>query len=286
MSKPSSGKRLIKRSLAIAGALIIILLALQIWYVQNARAVFKQYIAKQSHGKIGIELSQLDLNLWSNRLQIHEAELVSTDSVNEPITYHVSFSRVSVRVGSIWGLLFQKKLLLDSLKLYNPVIQVIQWRKDTARVLLKDELSIPQEMGKVYNSLFNALEEFAVRRIIIDNAAISLINKMKPGSTPVTVSNIFFDLARTPVRKGNKTSYLNKEQKIELRSSHQNITLPGGRHHISFKSFRLRLLRESIELDSCTVTAMPTDSLKSNYRVFFKSLHLRVLTLLHCQVKM
>lgn len=106
--KPKPVNRIIKRSLAVAGVLTIILLAVQLWFVQNARTVFKQYIAEQSQGKIEIELKQLDLNLWSNRLQVHEAELVSTDTLNEPITYHVSFSSVSVRVGSIWGLLFHK----------------------------------------------------------------------------------------------------------------------------------------------------------------------------------
>jgi hypothetical protein len=44
----------------------------------------------------------------------------------------------------------------------------MQWRKDTAQVVVKDELSLPQEMGKLYNSLIQALDEFGVRRIVID----------------------------------------------------------------------------------------------------------------------
>ncbi len=272
ITKPKTRYRFLKRSLAVAGALIIILFAMQLWFIHNAGIVLKQYISEQSKGKIKLELAQLHINLFTKRLQIQEADLLSTDSLNEPITYHVTFSKLSLKVGSLRELLFHKKLLLDSLKLYDPVIQVMQWRKDTAQVVVKDELSIPQEMGKVYNSLLDALNEFAIRRIIIDNAAISLINKMKPGSETVTVSNIFFDLARTPVRKGNKYIYLKKEQTIELRTAQQNISLPGGRHRLSFKSFNLRLFRQTIELDSCTVTAIATDSLKSSYKVFFKKL--------------
>src|SRR4028119_259700 len=135
-SKLTSGnRRLLKRSLLTAGVLVLIAVALQVWFIQNARAVFKNYIHEQSRGKIKIELSQLDLNLLSNRLQIDQAELASTDSTNEPITYHVAFSRVSVKVGSIWKLLFDKKLLLDSLKLYDPVIRITLWRKDTSQVI-------------------------------------------------------------------------------------------------------------------------------------------------------
>jgi hypothetical protein len=271
--KLRSRNRSVKGFIATAGALIIIILALQLWYVHTAHSVLKEYISEQSHGKIRLELSQLDLNLLSKRLQIKEADLVSTDSLNEPISYHVTFKQLSLKVGSVWKLLFQKKLLLDSIKLNDPVIQVIQWRKDTAQVAIKDELSIPQEMGKFYNSLLSALDEFSVGRVIIDNAKISLINKMKPGSEPVTVSNIFFDLRRSATRKGNKYIYLKNKQAVELKTSYQNIAL-GGRHSLSFKSFHLQLFRERIDLDSCTVTAISTDRSKSSYKIFFKKLSL------------
>ena len=204
---PAKKRRFLKTLLAVPAILVVIVFVLHIWFVQNARSILKQYIWEQSQGKIKLELSQLNLNLWTKALQIHEADLLSTDSLNEPITYHVTFTKLSLKVGSVWSLLFKKKLLLDSLKLYNPVIQVMQWRKDTAQVVVKDELSIPQEMGKVYNSLLNALNEFGVRRIVIDNASISLLNKMKPGSETVTVSNIFFNLVRTPVLSGKKITY-------------------------------------------------------------------------------
>jgi hypothetical protein len=203
VKKPGLLNRFMKRLLIVVGSLILLVVGVHLWFVHNARTVLKQYISEQSGGKIKLELAELNLNLLSKRLQIHKADLISTDSVSESITYCVTFNKLSLKVGSVWGLLFRKKLLLDSLKIYDPVIHVCQWRKDTSRAGLKDELSLPQEMGKFYNSLIDALEEFAVRRIIIDNAKISLTNKMKPGSEPVTVTKIFFDLARTPYTKEN-----------------------------------------------------------------------------------
>ena len=270
-SKP---RRLLKRLLIAVALLVVLFVGLKIWFVHNARSVLKDYITEQSKGKIRLELSGLHLSLLEKSLQINEADLLSTDSLHEPITYHVTFSSLSLKVGSVWALLFQKKLLLDSLKLNDPVIQVIQWRKDTSQSIVKDELSIPQEMGKVYNSIQNALSEFSVRRIVLDNASISLINKIKPGSETVTVSNIFFNLVRTPVQKGKNIIYNSKDQTIELKTTHQNIRMPGGRHRLSFKSFNLKLYRQSVELDSCTITAISTDSSKSNYQIFFKKLFL------------
>ncbi|MGZ5255216.1 MAG: hypothetical protein ACXWCT_12470, partial [Flavitalea sp.] len=63
-------------------------------------------------------------------------------------------------------------------------------------------------------------------------------------------------------------------QTVDLRTSYQNIALPDGRHHLSFKSLQLQLFRQRIILDSFTVTAKATDSLKSNYKIFFKKLSL------------
>ena len=199
---------------------------------------------------------------------------MSTDSLNQPITYHVSFKKLTLRVASVWALLFKNQLLLDSIKLHDPVIEVMQWRKDTSQSRIKDELSIPQEMGKVYRSMYDALDEFGIRRIMINNAKITLINKMKPGSEPVTVSRIFFDLARFNPGKRNRDAFIKDEQTLELKASNQDIAMPGGRHRLSFKSFKLQLLRQRIELDSCTVTAMATDTSKSSYRIFFKKLFL------------
>ncbi len=149
--KPKLRNRFLKGFLTVAGIPVIMILALHLWFVHNARSVLKQYIAEQSGGKIKLELSQLDLNLLSKRLQIKEADLLSTDSLNEPITYHVTFNKLSLKVGSVWKLLFQKKLLLDSIKLYDPVIEVMHCWRDTAQQVVNDKLSFTQEKGNFYH---------------------------------------------------------------------------------------------------------------------------------------
>jgi hypothetical protein len=272
-SKPIHRTRSVRIVFISAIVITISSISLHLWFKYNARKVLKRYISEQSHGKIRLELSELDLNLFLNRLQIREADLVSTDSTHEAITYHVTFRKLTLRVASVWDVLFKNKLVLDSIKLHDPLIDVMQWRKDTAETLVKDELSLPQEMGKVYRSMQDALNEFGIKRIIINNAHIRLINKMKPAAEPVTVSGIFFDLAR-PDPKTKTPEEFNKEQTIELKTTNQNIAMPGGRHRIAFRSFKLQLLRQRIELDSCTITAMATDTSASNYRIFFTKLFL------------
>lgn len=270
-SKPIYRTRLAKILFISAIVITLTSVSLHIWFKYNARKVLKRYITEQSHGKIKLELSEFDLNLFLNRLEIGEADLVSTDTTNEAISYHVTFRKLTLRVASVWDLLFKNKLVVDSIKLQDPAFDVMQWRKDTARA--KDELSIPQEMGKVYHSMQNALNEFGIKRIIINNARIRLINKMKAGSEPVTVSGIYFDLRR-PDPKTKTPAEIIKEQNIELRTSNQNIALPGGRYRIAFRTFRLQLLPQRLVFDSCTISATATDTTASHYSIFFKKLFL------------
>ena len=62
------------------------------------------------------------------------------------------------------------------------------------------------------------------------------------------------------------------QQSVSLRTFDQKIKLPSGRHILSFKNFNLELFGRRMELDSCTVTALPTGITKSSYTLFFKKL--------------
>jgi hypothetical protein len=114
-----------------------------------------------------------------------------------------------------------------------------------------------------------------IRRIIINNAKLSLLNKMKDGVAPVTISNINFSLLRTATDVEKRDEFVENEQSVELETTDQNISLPGGRHRLSFKNFKLELFSKRIQLDSCTLTAIATDSSKSSYTIFFEKLLLK-----------
>ena len=265
-------RRFFKILLIVIGIHAIVFLGLHIWFVNNARGVLRQIVTEKSNGKLKLKLSKLSFDFFSNRLQVREADLESTDTISQPASYHVKFRKLTLRIHSFWPLILQKKLLLDSIKLHDPVIDVLLWRKDTASKLVKDDLSVPQEMGKLYNSMLDVLDGFGIRRILINNARLSLINKMKPGSKPVIISNVYLEVVRTANGTDKRDDFVAHEQSVDLRTTNQNIDLPGGRHRLSFKTFTLELFRKYIKLDSCTITAIPTDSSKSSYQIFFSKL--------------
>ena len=272
MAMRSVFRRFFRILLVVIGIHAIVILGLHIWFVNNARGVLKQIVTEKSGGKLKLKLNKLSFDFFSDKLQIREADLESTDTVSAPATYHVKFRKLTLKIHSFWPLVLQKRLLLDSIKLHDPVIDVVLWRKDTTSRFGKDDLSIPQEMGKLYNSMLDVLDGFGIRLIVINNATLSLLNKMKPGSQPVTISNVYLEVLRTTNRSFKREDFAHDEQSVDLRTANQNIALPGGRHQLSFKTFRLHLFRRHIELDSCFITAKPTENFKSSYKIFFSKL--------------
>ena len=271
--KTSKGHRKVNRTfLVIVGIIGVIFLGLHIWFVNNARSVLKQIVHNKSNGNLRLELSQLTFNFLSNDIKVRQAEISSTDTLASTSTYHVTFHKLTLRVRSFWPLLLKKQLLLDTIKLENPSIQVTQWRKDTSAVFARGDLSVPQEMGKLYNSMLDVLETFGIRRIFISNARLRLINKTRPENEPVAISNIYLNLIRTAGNGARRDSFINNEQTVDLVTTNQDIAMPGGRHRLTFKSFGLHLFQKRLELDSCTITAIATDSTRSSYKIFFKKL--------------
>src|SRR4051812_13695129 len=270
--KSSRKKRFLKLVAIVTTVALACVLGLHIWFVNNARGVLKRIVASQSHGKLKLELSQLRFDFFSNKLQIREADLVSTDTTHDATTYHLKFRKLTLHVNSFWALLVSRKILLDSIKLHDPLIEVTQWRNDTSSKNKGQDLSKSQEMGKLHKSILDGLEALGVRRIIINNATVRLVNKIKAGAEPITISNIYLDLVRNPKTEEAKQEGL--DESVDLVTTNQDIALPSGQHRLAFRSFKLRLFQQRIELDSCTVTKISTDSSKSSYKIFFRKLSL------------
>jgi hypothetical protein len=265
-------RRFFRSAIITFGIAALIILGLHLWFVHNAKRMIIDIVAKESKGKLKMELSEFSFDFFSDKIQVKKASLVSTDTATAAVTYAVTFKKLTLKSTSFFSALFGKKISFDSIKLHEPDIVITQWRKDTVTRRTGDDLSISQEMGRLYNSMLDGIDAFEIRRLWIRDAKISLVNKMKPEELPVTVSNINFNLFRTANAARKRDEYLPNEQTVDLDVTNQEISLPGGRHKIAFKTFSLQLFRKRMQLDSCTITAIAKDSTKSSYQVYFKQL--------------
>ncbi len=246
----------------------------------------------QSNGKLNLQVEKFKFNWFSKKMELQNAVFFSTDTATASTGYRFRIDRLRIEVKAILPVLFEKKFLIDSIHVVNPDITVTRLRSNRDTLAANDTtsgLSIPQEMGRIYNSIQDALKVLSVNRFQIDNGRFSLINKIRPYDEPIVISNLNFHLENLKV----DTSKSPGEQKIlfsdnvALHTTNQDIVFPDGRHRLSFSNFRINILKRLVEFDSCTILATKGDSSKSSFRIFFDKLMLTNIdfdTLYHSEV--
>ena len=99
-------------------------------------------------------------------MELRNPVFYSTDTAAST-SYQFRIKKMDIRVKAIIPLLFEKKILIDSLHLENPDITVTKLRavtKDTTDTA-DTSVSLPQEMGRIYNSIQDALSVLDVNQL-------------------------------------------------------------------------------------------------------------------------
>ena len=73
-------RRFFRILLIVIGVHAAVILGLHIWFVNNARGVLREIVSQKSGGKLKLRLSRLSFDFFSNKLQVREAHLESTDT--------------------------------------------------------------------------------------------------------------------------------------------------------------------------------------------------------------
>lgn len=272
-----SKRKFLKVSAYILGSLIVLLVGFHFWFINHAERLIEQLVESRSNGKLKLHVQKFKFNWLSKDMQLRNAVFYSTDTNTAARAYRLSIEKIDISVKEIYPLIFEKKILIDSLRLINTDITVTRLRSVKDADTSKDKsTSISLEMGKVYTSIQDALQVLQVNRFQIDNGKFTLINKIRPDEIPVTISHIYFHLDNLQVDSSNTTT----KQKIlfsdnvSLHTYNQDILFPDGRHRLSFSNFHINIVKKIVEFDSCTIAAIRNDSSKSSFSVFFDKLQM------------
>ena len=270
-------KKLLKGIAIFLGILIVLLVGFHFWFKAHAKQILQDMVESKSNGKVKLKIQKLHFNYFSRRIELDKAVFYNTDTVTGVSAYRFSVDKMQLQVKAFLPLVFKKQILIDSLTLQNPIIEVTRLRiVNKPGNKIKKDVSIPEEMGKVYSSIQDALQVLHVKRFQIDNGTFRLINKIDPSQLPLTVSNIHFHIDNLQV-DGKKLTGNEKimfSENVVLRSNNQHIIFPDGRHSLSFSRFRINLKKKLVEFDSCTIAATKGDSASASFKVFFDALML------------
>jgi hypothetical protein len=255
------------------GILAVLALGFHLWFRAHAIEIIEDLVESRSKGKISLKIEKLRFGYFSNKIEIEKAVFVNTDSGSTSTSYRFSIDKIRMKGKGLIPLLFSKELFIDTLSLTNPVIEVNRLREVDKAGKRKD-ISIPEEMGKIYSSIQDAIEVLQVKKFKFENATFILANKTEPNQKPVRISNLHLDIDNLKV--DSSRSRVNEKMffsdNIVLRTHNQDITFPDGRHKLSFSRFRINLKNKLVEFDSCTIAATRTDSTASSFTIFFDAL--------------
>jgi hypothetical protein len=269
------GKKIFRISIYSLGILIVLVAAFHFWFITHAKDILENLVKSKSHGRLQLKVEKFKFGYFSSKMEVDNAVFYNTDTLDAATSYRFSVTKIKFTVNSLLPIIFKKQVVIDSILLIDPDIRVIRLKasvKNDQRPI--KDFSLPEEMGKVYNSIQDGLEILNVKRFEIDNARFTLINKIHPDQQPIIITRLFFHINNIKIDSSEspgKEKILFGENTV-LRTRNQDILFPDGRHRLSFSRFRINLRKRLVEFDSCTIAATKTDSANTSFRVFFDSL--------------
>lgn len=248
-------------------ALVCIGVLFNIWFVQNTSAIIESLVSANSKGHIELQLDKSSFQYFKKKIILRGATFYATDTSGAKTTYQFTVPRLDLKMRSFWSFILYRELLLDSITLKAPVVTVTRLTKAPKQATAS--LSVPEEIGRIYNSILDALQVLQVKRFQIDDGRFNLVNKIDPQQPVTTITNIHFHLSNLNINSDSTAAqkFLYSDN-VVLRVNDQDIALPDGIHRISFKNLLINVGRKQVQLDSCWVRA-ETKSDRNAFRIFF-----------------
>jgi hypothetical protein len=179
-------------------------MAFHFWFKYHARQMLEDLVESKSNGKLKMKVGKFKFGYFNKKMELDNVVFYNTDTVNENTAYRFTVDKIKMKARGILTILFDNRFLIDSLTLYQPDIIVTRLKiadKDDEKN--KKEVSIPEEMGKVYNSIQDALTVLKVTKFRIDGGRFTLINKVQDNQQPLKISNINFQIDNFLVDTGS-----------------------------------------------------------------------------------
>jgi hypothetical protein len=261
--------KILKRILAVFLAIIGLLLIAYLLFIYNAEILIKEFVSMNSKGKLQLEIKKVSFSPRALRLTLEKPHFMSTDSLNQSSTFDVSVDKIFLELAAIKPLIFHKKLFIDSVILMRPVITITKWKEAKS-----EKFSLPEQMGKTYQSLNATLDKLSINYCLIDSGAFTLIDKVHPGSKPVSITDYYFSIDNLNKKSeiNNQSSRFMYADRIRFYSSHQNIVFSNGNQQIKYGRLRINSRNKSIELDSCYIFSKKENADFNSFSGYFDTL--------------
>ena len=265
-------KKILKTLGIILGVIVILITSLHIYVVNNAESLVEEIVARESNGKLKLKVENIKFNYFSKKVELQNVAFYSNDSLDLKTSYYFQVDRIKMKVKGLIPIFTRRELRIDSLALVAPKIEVTRLKPLDRPT--QSEVSIPQEMGRVYNSIMDALKFLEVKRFQFDEGQFKLINKVLPDQQPLVINKIHFHIEDFKVDSTTDAEDYPDSAKLVFWTKDQDITFPDGNHRLAFSRFRIKIKKRVIEIDSCTLIGKRGPNSQSGFSLFLDTLKL------------
>ena len=242
--------------------------------INRAESLLQQLVKAQSNGELIFNVEKVRLDIIHLRFNFRHPELRTSDTTSTVTGYHISANSISFKAKSFIPFLFGKLIIVDSVLISNPEIEVFKYKK-----AIKQKVSLPEEMSKVYQSLEKVLNILKLNYLHIASGQFKIFDSSNPANKPVEVSRLNLTINKVNADKKSGDNRFLFADRILLEVFNQDILLSDGLHGIKFKRFGLNTETQTIKLDSCYIYGKQADSTSGKFSSFVDTLRITKLDL-------
>ena len=242
--------------------------------INRAESLLQQLINVQSNGELIFNVEKVKLDIFHLRFNFRHPELRTIDTTSTVTGYLVRANSISFNAKSFIPFLWGKQIIVDSVLVLNPEIEVLKYKETVQR-----KVSLPEEMSKVYKSLEKVLNILKLNYLHIESGKFKVFDISNPANKPLEVSRLNLTVNKITSEKKLGDNRFLFADRILLDVFNQDIALLDGLHGVKFKRFRLNTENQTIKLDSCYIYGKQADSTKGMFNSFVDTLRISKLDL-------
>jgi len=240
--------------------------------INRAESLLQQLVKTQSNGELIFKVEKVKFDILHLRFKFRHPELQTIDTSSLVTGYHIKANSISFKAKSFIPLLLGKPVVVDSVLILNPEIDVLKFKEAE-----KKKVSLPEEMSKVYKSLEKVLNILQLNYLYIESGKFKIFDGSNPANKPLEVSRLNLTVNKATQRQGDNRFLF--ADRILLDVFNQDISLLDGLHGIRFKRFSLNTEKQTIKLDSCNIYGNQADSTRGMFNSFVDTLRISKLDL-------
>lgn len=249
----------------------VIILLLTVPVLAGAALLFLQYrfsqslrylVAKQSNGRFVLETGAASLSISEGEIRIRDARLRCRDTSGASLRVNARIPELYFSLGSWKSLLFKRKIVVDSISILRPVVEIIpsrgKQRSSASRLAIRD----------IFSFLDSTLLQLQLRSFALDDGEFFLRGAnggdIFHGEHIDLAIHDFTSLKGTP-GNGLGTSW------IVVSLGRQHWASPGGQQSLDFRRLHFDSHTRLFQLDSFSYSRK--DSVHGLFRLGIQQLY-------------